>query len=464
MDTPTTVVIFGITGDLARKKLLPAFFDLFRQDKLPTNFRIVGFSRREFTDEEIREEVFNLLPNSVSEKTRRKFLGKIFYRQGIFDDLSSYKYLRQELDRMDEETGTCSNKLFYLAVPPQLYQNIAKNISASGLSIPCGGDKGWARILIEKPFGSDLKTAKRLDLLLHKLFKEDQIYRIDHYLAKETLQNILTFRFSNTLFEPLWNRKNIEKIEINLFEKNTVGSRGEFYDSTGALKDVGQNHILQMLALVTMEKPKQLSASDIRKERAKVLHKIRFVHKPSNLKAQYEGYLGEKNVDRQSRTETFFRLTANVDNARWRGVPIILSSGKALEQNKTEIKVYFKDPDPRSFLPEQFELQEHNVLTFRIQPDEGISILFWFKRPGFENKIEPKKLSFNYADAGDALPDAYERILYDCIIGDPTLFPTTREILSEWKFIESALQQLKNVPIKRYKVGSTPSDILGNPN
>lgn len=460
MDTPTTVVIFGITGDLAKRKLIPAFFNLFVQDRLPSNFKIVGFSRREFTDEGIREEIKDSLPKNVSDKTRRIFLGKISYKQGIFDNLASYKSLRTELDKIDKKNGQCSNKLFYLAVPPNLYASIAENISASGLSIPCGGDKGWARILIEKPFGNDFKTAKKLDLLLGKLFKEDQIYRIDHYLGKETLQNILTFRFSNTLFEPLWHRKHIEKIEINLFEKNTVGSRGEFYDKMGSLKDVGQNHILQMLALVTMEKPKSLAPNEVRKERAKVLRKVRFVEKSLNIKAQYQGYLAEKNINRHSKTETFFSVTAEVESGRWRNVPIILSSGKALGLNKTEIKIYFKDPDPKSFLPEQFSLQEHNILTFRIQPDEGISVLFWFKSPGFEKRIEPKKLSFDYADSDNILPDAYERILYDCIIGDQTLFPTTGEILSQWRFIEMALRGLENQPIQKYKIGSMPAEVI----
>lgn len=460
MTNPTIVVIFGITGDLASRKLIPAFYHLFKQGLLPKDFKIVGFSRREFEDRAIRAELKRYLPQSSLSKEAEKFLKLITYRQGIFDDPKSYQSLRLELEKIDASFGQCSNKLFYLAVPPHLYEMIAQNIYKSGLSIPCGGNRGWARILIEKPFGHDLKTAQKLDRLLARLFKEDQIYRIDHYLGKETLQNILTFRFSNTLFEPLWNSQHIEKIEINLFEKNLIGNRGEFYDKTGALKDVGQNHILQMLALVTMEKPIGLSPVEIRRARGRLLKNIFLPTEAQAVRGQYVGFLQENKVAKNSKTETFFQIRAGIKNARWHKVPIFLRSGKALAEDRAEIKIFFKDPDPKFFLPKQDKLQEHNVLTFRIQPDEGISILFWFKEPGFNNKISGRKLSFNYADSETRLPDAYERILYDCILGDQTLFPTTDEILSGWRFVERALLKLAKLKIKKYKIGADWHDLV----
>ncbi len=457
MSEATVVVIFGITGDLSARKLLPAFFSLWKAGKLSPQFRIVGFSRRPFTNEEIRGQLESSLKlnKQSSPEERAEFLSLIQYKQGIFDDPSSYKSLAEELLQVDKELGTCSNKLFYLAVPPTLYTPIIENLAQSGLSIPCGGDKGFARVLIEKPFGNDLTTAEKLDELLGKLFDESQVYRIDHYLGKETLQNILTFRFSNTLFEPLWNHKHIEKVEISLFETNTVDGRGEFYDKVGALKDVGQNHLLQMLALVAMQTPKDFSCAEVRQERANVLKELMVVSE-GNVKAQYEGYSEEVGVSSTSETETYFKITTNIDNSRWSGVPFILSSGKAVGESKTEIKVYFKDPDPKSFLPKQFPGQEVNTLTFRIQPNEGIEILFWVKVPGFDKKIEPRKLAFNYADSDLSIPDAYERILYDCIVGDQTLFPSTTEILSEWKFIEDAIVELNKLPLQSYKIGTKP--------
>lgn len=464
MNEPTTVVIFGITGDLSHRKLLPAFFHLWKAGKLSKKFSIVGFSRRDFTDAEIRQELFKSLPKNEDEKEKYDFLDLVSYKKGTFDEVESYAGLLKYLSVKDlsaqagDSLGECSNKLFYLAVPPTLYEMILTNIHKSGLHIHCGTKEHQTKILIEKPFGTDLKTAKKLDLLLGKYFNESQIYRIDHYLGKETLQNILSFRFSNTLFEPLWNKKHISKVEINLFEKHTVYDRGGFYDKTGALKDVGQNHILQMLALVAMEKPKVFESSEIRKERAKVLQKLNLNSKTfskNSEQAQYEGYLKEKDVLGNSKTETFFKIESFVKNTRWNGVPFILSSGKAMNESKTEIKIYFKDPDPKkSFLPQTFGAQEVNTLTFRIQPDEGIEILFWARVPGLynnqENKIEPKKLSFNYSDSKVQIPDAYERILYDCILGDQTLFPTTDEISSEWKFIEKTLSSLKALPLKKY--------------
>ncbi len=456
MDNPTTIIIFGITGDLAKKKLIPALFNLWIKGHVK-NLQIVGFSRRDMTDRDIREELLPTLLTKGEEGQIKKFLSLVHYKQGMFDDIDSYKNLLSYLNHMDEKIIDCSNKLFYLSVPPTLYEMILKNIHLSGLHIHCGTTERQTKILIEKPFGNDVKTAKKLDALLGKLFKESQLYRIDHYLGKDTLQNILTFRFSNTMFEPLWNNKHIKKVEINLFEKNVVGSRGVFYDEVGALKDVGQNHMLAMLSLISMAQPKSLSVRDVRSEREKVISKTKLLKSKSKesdlsfLRAQYDIY--ESEVGKKSDTETFFRVIAEIDNKKWKGVPFVLSSGKGLQESKTEIKIYFKDPSPLSFLPPQQKDQETNTLTFRIQPNEGIEILFWVKTPGFEQKIESKKLSFNYSDSKDTIPDAYERIFFDCIVGDQTLFPTTKEILGQWKFVEEAIKVLKKLPMEKYKVG-----------
>lgn len=456
MKNRTLIVIFGITGDLAKKKLIPALFNLWKNNNLK-NINIVGFSRRHMTDEEIRNELSVSLPKNILEKEKQDFLSLVFYKQGMFDSIHSYNDLLLYLNNIDKKFGECSSKLFYLSVPPTLYEMILKNIHTSGLHIHCGTNERQTKILIEKPFGNDVKTAKNLDALLGKLFKESQLYRIDHYLGKETLQNILTFRFSNTMFEPLWNNKHIKKVEINLYEKNVVGTRGAFYDDVGALKDVGQNHMLAMLALVAMEQPKSFNVKDVRSGREKVISKIMLSkgkYKDKNIslvRAQYDMY--ESEVGKKSDTETFFRVVAEVGNRKWRGVPFVLSSGKGLQESKTEIKIYFKDPSPLSFLPPQQKDQETNVLNFRIQPNEGIEILFWVKTPGFEQKIESKKLSFNYSDSENKIPDAYERIFFDCILGDQTLFPTTKEILGQWKFVEQAIKVIKKAPLIKYKVG-----------
>lgn len=452
-----TIVIFGITGDLSRHKLLPALFSLWKKGFLPEKFSIIGFSRKDFSDEEIRKEMMASLPEVENESEKEKFLSNIFYKKGVFDSSETYKDLSVYIGEKDDKVGVCSSKIFYLAVPPTLYESILTNIRKAGLHIQCGGKKDRAKILIEKPFGDDMKTAEELDFLLGDLFDESQIYRIDHYLGKETLQNILSFRFSNTLFEPLWNNKHIDKIEISLFEKNVVGDRGAFYDNIGALKDVGQNHMLAMLSLIAMEQPVKFVTAEVRKERGKVLKKLSLNPKTFSKisrRAQYEGYLAEKGVREDSQTETFFSIEAFIKNRRWSGVPFVMKSGKAFKESKTEIKIFFRDPDPRFFLPKAFPGQEVNTLTFRIQPNEGIEILFWVKVPGFENKIEPKTLSFNYADSEVKIPDAYERILYDCISGDQTLFPTTEEITYQWEFIEKVIPSLKKVSLEKYEAGS----------
>ncbi len=444
---PTIFVIFGITGDLASRKLLPALLSLYTKKLLPSRFAIVGFSRRNFSREEFREYVrsrLNIKPGQFKEEDVKHFLDHMSYEQGFFDAAAAYTRLSEKLQGIDMRWGQCSNKLFHLSVPPSLYEGILQNLSDSRLTEPCADDTGWTRVLIEKPFGNDLETARSLDKLLGKLFKEEQIFRIDHYLAKEALQNMMAFRFFNPMFEPLWDREHIDRVHIKLFEELTVDDRGDSYDPVGALKDVGQNHMLAMLATVAMNKPKTWSPNDIRRERALILEKLKKIQ-PRSLKdravrGQYVGYANEAGVAPQSTTETYFRLEINLDSPRWKGVPIFLESGKALAEAKTEIDIYFKE----------------NILTFRIQPDEGIKVKFFVKRPGYEFNVEPKTLKFKYSDVPSfsSLPNDYERLIHDAFAGDQTLFASTDEIMASWKFIASIEEAWKDLPLVTYEKGA----------
>lgn len=413
LERPTTIVLFGITGDLAQKKLLPAIYDLYRTGRL-TKTRIVGFSRREFSSDEIRDFVKATLPQ---ENFDSSFLDLITYVQGQFDDPVSYKNLSEHLSNFcDKELGDCSNKLFYLSVPPTLYEMISKNISASGLSIPCGGDDGFARILIEKPFGKDLKTAKELDLLLGELFAEEQIYRIDHYVAKESLFNIIDVQRRDSEFMKKWNKENIERIEIDLFEKNIVGSRGASYDGVGAFRDVGQNHMLQMLALLAMDIPSSFEPTLIQKARADVLESIiPATEEDLNkmLRGQYDGYLSEPGVSQNSKTETFFSIKVLLSRGVLTDTPFILTSGKALSENKTQAIVCFKDGQK---------------LVITVSPQDSLS--------------------------------AYQKIFLDCISGDQTVFISTPEIVAEWKYVSDVVEKTENLTPFTYKIGSKPEDVL----
>lgn len=452
--TPTVFIIFGITGDLAGRKLLPSLLNLYVKKLLPQKFAIVGFSRRPFNREEFREFIrghMHIKPGEYKEEEIKHFLDHMYYEQGLFDNATSYGSLSMRLKLLDDGFHQCSNKLFHLAVAPTYYETILEHLSNSGLTIPCGGNEGWTRVLVEKPFGHNIETAKKLDKRLGDLFDEEQIFRIDHYLAKEALQNIMAFRFTNTIFEPLWNHNHIEAVHIKLLEKGAVDGRGAFYDDIGALKDVGQNHILQMLALVAMEPPQKFDADSIRKERAKLLSKLKLPGQKkmseTSVRAQYEGYVNEKGVKRNSQTETYFRIETYVDSTRWKNVPFYIESGKALAEAKAEINIYFKG-------------EEQNILTFRIQPDEGIKIKFFVKTPGFDMKVEPKTLKFKYSDSHDPheLPDAYERVLYDAIMGDQTLFTSTDEVMQAWKFITSIITSWNTIPLVTYKKGASIID------
>ncbi len=463
---PTIVVVFGGAGDLSKRKLLPAFFSLYSRNILPDKFNLIGVSRKNRTDNEFKNIIENSIVDyskykeNISKEKLKEFINFSSYLSGKFEDIETYRKLAKSLLNIDESLGICSNKLFYLAVPPENYEIILKNLDKSGLTIPCSKKEGWTRVLVEKPFGSNYKTAKNLDKLLGDLFLEEQIFRIDHYLAKETIQNILTFRFTNTLFEPIWNNKFIEKIEIKLLEKLDVSTRGTFYDDIGALRDVGQNHILQILASMTMENPLSLSAKSIREKRAELLSSLCLFSKENIsefvTKGQYEGYKKEDGVKNNSNTETYFKLRVFLDNKRWKGVPFILESGKALFETKTEVKIYFKEQRACFCTKSHKEHKHQNIITFSIQPKEYISIDFFVKKPSLLMNYQKKELCFEYgADIlSEIVPDAYEKILFDCMMGDQTLFTNTKEIMASWKFITSILDNWKSLPLKIYERGS----------
>ncbi|MCR4311484.1 MAG: glucose-6-phosphate dehydrogenase [Candidatus Taylorbacteria bacterium] len=456
---PTQLVILGATGDLMAKKIVPALLNLHTKKQLPSSFKVVGFARREMTDEAFRDSLFVKVGERVTidKKVWNTFSAIFSYHQGSFENESDYRTLNEQLRAVDLKWGVCTNKLFYLAVPPQYYETIFRNLASSGLTKPCSAEEGWTRIIVEKPFGKDLKTAKALDMLLGKLFKETQIYRIDHYLAKEMLQNILAFRFSNNLFEMNWGNQLIERVHIRLLEKIGAEDRGSFYDSVGTLRDVGQNHLLQMLALITMERPTALTSESVRKSRADVLEALRV---PSlkeivntSYRAQYDSYRAIAGVSPESQTETYFKVQAFLDSPRWAGVPFILESGKRLAHQVKEIEVVFKHPSPCS-CPSDSPTHFTNKLFIRLEPKEGIAIQFWVKKPGLGMEIEERTLDFTFRTSEQKVQytEEYEKLLVDCIGGDQTLFISSKEVREMWKYIDPilALWQKDKVPLHHY--------------
>jgi glucose-6-phosphate 1-dehydrogenase len=456
---PTVFVIFGATGDLTSRKIAPAVFRLYEKRKLPAMLRIIGFARRTLTNDQFRQMIAASLQKhgiDITKDTVGKFLNHITYQQGDFTTISGYQALSRDLGQVDGEWNVCSNKLFYLAVPPQHYRIIFENLNATGLTIPCGPEEGWTRVLVEKPFGRDLQTSHELDALLGTLFKEEQIYRIDHYLAKEMLQNILTFRFANNLFEKSWSAETIESIEIKFFETLGVESRASLYDDIGSLRDVGQNHLLQMLALVTMEKPVAFTASHIRQERANLLRQLRVPTYDEAacavFRAQYEGYTEIADVRPDSQTETYFKLKLSLDSERWAGVPMYLEAGKKLAESKKEIVVTFKKPQPPLFVSEGSI--DQNIISFTVDPQEGINVQFLAKVPGHEYVVQPTRFTF-HSHEKERLINEYEKLLMDAIVGDQTLFVSTDEIRAMWRVVDQFLNVFKDhsVPLHRYKPG-----------
>jgi len=444
---PTIFAAFGATGDLMKRKVIPAIFHLYEQGELPTRFRIIGFSRRDWSDAEfqafIKEVIEEHRKERISEELLAPFLALFRFQRGYFEEPKSYEELKAAFDASDREWGVCSNKLFYFSVAPEYYEMILRDIAKHKLAEACAPGEGWTHVIVEKPFGMDSKTAKSIDELLGKLFDEDQIYRIDHYLAKEMLQNILTFRFSNNLFELQWGGRMIESINIRLLEKIGVEKRGPFYDGVGAFRDVGQNHLLQMLALMAMDVPENFTAEEIQKKRAEILRALKVpTHreiKEQTFRAQYEGYREIAGVAPDSTTETYFKVRAQLEHAKWRDVPIYLESGKRLGEAQKEIVVTFRHPTPCLCPPGGSH--HKNEIIIRMEPQEEILIEFWVKKPGFSFATERKEFRYLHRAPKEHVPyvEEYAKLLLDCVRGDQSLFISTDEIRAMWRFTDPIL-------------------------
>lgn len=448
---PCTIVIFGATGDLTHRKLIPALYNLAVDGELPPAVTVVGFARREKKHDDFRRELEEATRRfsrqNVRDEIWKTFAQSIFYHQSDFCDESGYKSLAAELDKIDKERGTRGNRLFYFAVAPDQFEPILKHLKSAGLNEAREGS--WARVIVEKPFGSDLASARELNRVVRDSFTEEQTYRIDHFLGKETAQNILVLRFANAIFEPLWNTRYIDHVQITAAETLGVEGRAGYYEGAGALRDMVQNHLLQLLCLVAMEAPTDLSADSIRDEKVKVVRALRRMAEKQVamdvVRGQYAegaingqpvaGYRAEEKVDPKSTTETFVALRLNIDNWRWWDVPIYMRVGKRLPKSGTEISVHFKKAPLVLF---NRESTGENVLVIRIQPDEGISLRMQAKMPGTSFRIEPVKMDFHYGTSfGKASPEAYERLLLDAMSGDATLFARRDEVEEAWAFIDS---------------------------
>jgi len=443
------LIIFGITGNLSQIKVIPSLYDLQDRGIFPENISIIGVGRKPFDNESFKKYFYDVLhqenrhhKHSIDDQVWEKLSKRLEYVSGDLNDPQLYKLLDQKGKDMQ-----IANRIVYLATYPDLYQTIFSNVSKSGLS---SNQSGWFRLLIEKPIGTDLESSTKLNKLLSNYFSNDQVFRLDHYLGKETLQNILTFRFGNGLFEPLLNKDYIDNIQITSSEDFGIGKRGGYYDTVGCLKDVGQNHSLQMLTAITMDAPDKFSNESVTKERIKILEKL--IPDPKNIYfGQYEGYKKEDSVDPNSQTDTFFSLKCSIDNERFAGVPIYIRAGKMMAETVTEISVVFKVPVNRLFTHLDHG-SDPNVLIFRVQPNEGVVLRTLTKTPGHSMDLDHTYMQFCYRDISSQLPDPYERLIADAVRGDQTFFNDPPEVELQWKFIDELIKA-RNQP-EIYKCGS----------
>jgi glucose-6-phosphate 1-dehydrogenase len=467
------IVIFGASGDLTRRKLIPALFELFRQGLLPAHYAILGIGRTALTTIQFRDKmVTELSSKSIYQENQddlRSFASLLHYITLETADPESYAAVKKKVSELDLQYNTNGNCIFYLATPPGLYEIITRALQIHGLT---RHDSGWRRIIVEKPFGMDLKSALELNKHLLTCFSEEQIYRIDHYLGKETVQNVMVTRFSNGIFEPLWNRNFVHHIEVTSAENIGVEGRGGYYDKSGALRDMVQNHLLQLVTLVAMEPPTQIHALAIRNETLKVLQSVRPINE-KNIEKQvirgqytastirgnrYRSYRDESGVSPDSRTETYVALKLFIDNWRWGGVPFYIRTGKHLPTKVTELVVHFKPTPHRLFCFDDGRFNSDNQLVIRIQPDEGILLKFGMKVPGAGYKVQDVNMDFHYADlASKDLPEAYQRLLLDCMQGDATLFTRGDAIEQSWRIVDPIISAWNNnpeIPIFGYPAGT----------
>ena len=473
---PCTIVIFGATGDLTHRKLVPALYNIALDGDLPPGSRIVGFARREKTHDQFRQELEaanrQFSRQGHDEEVWRRFAQSIFYHQSEFQDPAGYERLAHFLNEVETSDQGTRNRLFYMASAPEYFDDILLQLRAAGLNQAPEGH--WARVVVEKPFGSDLSSARHLNDVVNATFAEESTYRIDHYLGKETAQNIMVLRFANAIFEPLWNSRHVDHVQITCAEQlGMEGGRGAYYDKAGALRDMVQNHLLQLLSLTAMEPPTDLTADRVRDEKVKVLRSLRPLMGPTMVsenvvRAQYtaganlgesvRSYRDEERVNPQSLTEAYVALRLQIDNWRWEGVPFYMRVGKRLPKRTTEISIHFKEP-PGVLFHRYPVTSRQNVLAVRIQPDEGISLRMLSKVPGPSVRMEPVKMDFHYHNSfGRGSPEAYERLLLDAMAGDATLFARRDEVETAWGFvdeIEKAWHESPNPPpMTFYEAGS----------
>ena len=475
---PCALVIFGATGDLTRRKLVPSLMGLAKDGLLPPGFSVVGFARRAWSDAEFQQELAQGVQQFGRTSTVQTFAAladSFSFHQSDFGEREGYVALRQRLEQLDRARGTRGNRVFYLATPPSAYSGILEQLAATGLSREADGR--FARVIVEKPFGRDLASARALNDQVRAAFSEQQVFRIDHYLGKETVQNILALRFANGIFEPLWNQKYVDHVQITVAESIGVGSRGGYFEESGIIRDMIQNHLLQVLTLVAMEPPSALSADAVRDEKVKVLKAIRSLRPEevaaATVRGQYvaapfggedvKGYREEEGVAADSRTETFAAVRLQVENWRWAGTPFLLRSGKRLPRRVTEIAIMFKQP-PHLLFEGQKPLQP-NALLLRIQPDEGVSLRFGSKVPGPDIRVRDVRMDFRYGAAfGGETADAYERLLLDAMIGDGTLFARRDEVEEAWRIVDSIVAgwRLHGAAPEPYPAGTWGPDGTGH--
>ncbi|WP_127480948.1 glucose-6-phosphate dehydrogenase [Nocardioides pantholopis] len=451
---PCGLVLFGVTGDLSRKKLMPAVYDLANRGLLPPGFSLVGFARRDWADQDFAQ----IVHDSVKEHARTEFREEVWQQllegirfvPGNFDDPAAFDTLRRTIEELDETRGTDGNHAFYLAIPPGFFGDVVTQLERHGLAEAKEGS--WRRVVVEKPFGHDLASARELDEVLAGVFSEDSVFRIDHYLGKETVQSILAIRFANAMFEPLWNANYVDHVQITMAEDVGIGGRAGYYDGIGAARDVIQNHLLQLMALVAMEEPTAFDAHSLRQEKQKLLSSIVLPRRLdlTTARGQYAagwaggekvaGFLEEEGIRRTSRTETFAAITLHVANRRWAGVPFYLRTGKRLGRRVTEVAVVLKRAPHQPFSAASTEELGQNAIVIRVQPDEGMTVRFGSKVPGTAMEIRDVNMDFVYGGSfTETSPEAYERLILDVLLGEPPLFPRSEEVELSWQILDPVL-------------------------
>ena len=473
---PAVLVVFGASGDLTSRKLMPAVENLALRRLLPPGFSVVGVARTEMDDAGFCEHMQAAVQKAGGGGEEAKHVWESFaaggfrYVAGDYADPETFKRLKDVLDELDEQRGTAQNRLIYLATPPDTFPIVVRGLARCGLNKPAN-ENAFVRIVIEKPFGRDARSAEALDQTVHEAFEERQVYRIDHYLGKETVQNVLALRFANAIFEPIWNRRYVNHVQITVAESLGVGYRGGFYEKAGALRDIVQNHVMQVLALTLMEPPATFDAGGIRDEKVKALRAVDFMSPEevarNVVRAQYRsgwvqgsevhGYRDEEGVDPHSQTETYVAMRLKVDNWRWAGVPIYVRTGKYLPKRVTEVAMEFNRVPHLPFAMSQAEGLEPDALVLRIQPDEGITLRFGAKVPGQAFRVRSVSMDFFYGAAFlEETPEAYERLLLDALLGDPTLFIRSDEVAQAWRIVDPVLEAFEegDLPLARYEAGT----------